>query len=364
MLMNLLPGLRDLRAPLAAGYLWLTGLWLLLADTIPSRSKATGVMAHIYTLTNALGRGTILLAASFAAYLIGAVLSVDSDGPIVGLLMFRGNLFRRNSRLAIGIERFYPDYYRVASGRISQKVLGDVIARVMRLKEVAVIDNDTLKAIEQPTATEATEEWNIVAQTFYDPDQLLSPVRNPSGTPWAVAVWRCLPGIMLSNLVREVRQLVTQLRVSSPPLFDQYDRARGEAEFRISVSFPLIFITGILAWKWTPLWLLLLFGVVLIMLSGLRRAREATDTVAQAALAGFVTPTGWSNPKSNPLVITREILNTVLRAPDVRFDDYRSGNDSPRSADRIQAMLQFLPAAPPQTDAPASQPGSPAGGSR
>jgi hypothetical protein len=141
-------------------------------------------MAHIYTLTNALGGGTILLAASFAAYLIGAALSVDSDRPIVGLLMFRGNLFRRNSRLAIGIERFYPDYYRMASGRISQKVLGDVSARVMRLKEAAVIDNDTLKAIEQPAATEATEEWNMVAQTFYNQDQLLSPVRDPSGTPW------------------------------------------------------------------------------------------------------------------------------------------------------------------------------------
>jgi hypothetical protein len=30
MLMNLLPGLRELRAPLVSGYLWLISAWLLL----------------------------------------------------------------------------------------------------------------------------------------------------------------------------------------------------------------------------------------------------------------------------------------------------------------------------------------------
>ena len=29
MLVNLLPGLRDLRAPLSAGFIWLLGIWLL-----------------------------------------------------------------------------------------------------------------------------------------------------------------------------------------------------------------------------------------------------------------------------------------------------------------------------------------------
>ena len=89
MLMNLLPGLRDLRAPLAAGYLWLIGLWLLLVDAVPSRSKATGVVAHVYTLTHDLGHGVVLAAISFAAYLVGSILSVNADGPMVGILTSR-----------------------------------------------------------------------------------------------------------------------------------------------------------------------------------------------------------------------------------------------------------------------------------
>jgi len=117
---------------------------------------------------------------------------------------------------------------------------------------------------------------------------------------------------MLASINSEVRQLVTQLRVSSPALFDQYDRARGEAEFRISVAFPLTFVAGALAWKWTPLWLFLLPGVALITRSGLRRASEATDVVAQAALAGYVTPSGWPSPKSNPLTVARQALDDAL----------------------------------------------------
>jgi hypothetical protein len=36
MLASLLPGLRDLRAPLAAGYLWLAAGWLYFAPLLPA----------------------------------------------------------------------------------------------------------------------------------------------------------------------------------------------------------------------------------------------------------------------------------------------------------------------------------------
>ena len=41
-LMNLLPGLRDLRAPLAAGYLWLAVIWLLAAERCISTRRGVG----------------------------------------------------------------------------------------------------------------------------------------------------------------------------------------------------------------------------------------------------------------------------------------------------------------------------------
>lgn len=47
MLAGLLPGLRQVRTPLAVGYLWLLNLWLLLADYLP-RKAAGGVVGQIF----------------------------------------------------------------------------------------------------------------------------------------------------------------------------------------------------------------------------------------------------------------------------------------------------------------------------
>lgn len=69
----LLPGLRELRAPLAAGYVWLLDLWLLFGTHIPSSDEATGVVARIYELDGVvadLGGGVAL---SFVAYLVGSL---------------------------------------------------------------------------------------------------------------------------------------------------------------------------------------------------------------------------------------------------------------------------------------------------
>jgi hypothetical protein len=72
MLSNLLPGIREIRTPLAAGYIWLIAWWLVFAP-MPSRQDAEGLLALFYNLvdaTTALGLG---VAVSFVAYLIGSV---------------------------------------------------------------------------------------------------------------------------------------------------------------------------------------------------------------------------------------------------------------------------------------------------
>jgi hypothetical protein len=349
MLMNLLPGLRDLRAPLAAGYLWLAGLWLLLADIVPPRSTATGVVAHVYSLTHDLGRGVILAAVSFTAYLIGAVLSVDIDGPVVNVL----------SKISIRRIRGYRYIYRVrqrfladdrtvgrqmttawAYGRTSEKIDNDTRAFVWRIKE-SVHRLNPVESELSDTKRAAIREWNDSVRTgvgFY-----------AVGSDWAYKVWEGLAMTMLSDLTDEMRQLVTQLRVSNDSLFDQYDRARGEAEFRLSVAFPLIFISATLAWKWTPLWLLLLLGAILIMRSGIKRAREATDVVGQAALTGYVTPSGWMRRDADPLTIAYHALRTASRKRTMYFTE--------EEIVKVRFILSLLPKPPEKTtDASSSVP--------
>ena len=71
-LSNLVPGIRELRAPLAAGYLWLLCGWLMFGPFTP-RDEATRTLADLYELSDqatAIGLG---VAVSFAAYLAGSV---------------------------------------------------------------------------------------------------------------------------------------------------------------------------------------------------------------------------------------------------------------------------------------------------
>ena len=75
MLASLLPGLRDLRTPLAAGYLWMVGLWLLLHNKVPmSVAEApAGPIKSLYEIGSLLGQAVILAALSFIAYLLGSM---------------------------------------------------------------------------------------------------------------------------------------------------------------------------------------------------------------------------------------------------------------------------------------------------
>lgn len=75
MLASLLPGLRDVRAPLAAGYLWLVAAWVVFEPALPERTTAKGAVASLYRgggVLSVLGRG---IALSFAAYLLGSLSS-------------------------------------------------------------------------------------------------------------------------------------------------------------------------------------------------------------------------------------------------------------------------------------------------
>jgi hypothetical protein len=73
MLSSLLPGLREIRAPLAAGYVWLVVAWLLLHDRIDQGSSATGAVSALTEFRDAIGLGGVAAATTFVAYLLGAL---------------------------------------------------------------------------------------------------------------------------------------------------------------------------------------------------------------------------------------------------------------------------------------------------
>ena len=96
MLAALLPGLRDLRTPLAVGYLLLVVIWLLIHDRLPTGESATGLIADVIDVSQALGQVSVLAALTFVAYLLGMIFAQ--------LLAFTGRLLRRFYRRLIPAE--------------------------------------------------------------------------------------------------------------------------------------------------------------------------------------------------------------------------------------------------------------------
>jgi hypothetical protein len=74
----LLPGLRELRAPLVAGYVHLLSLFILFWGAIPTKSEAEGSLSQIYDLADWLGKPIMLAVATFGAYLLGSLLRIPA----------------------------------------------------------------------------------------------------------------------------------------------------------------------------------------------------------------------------------------------------------------------------------------------
>src|SRR5688572_3660556 len=79
MLANLLPGLRELRTPLAIGWIWLIALWIASGRILPS-SEDTGIelLRQAFSTAALLGQATVIGALSFVAYLLGSLLEKEN----------------------------------------------------------------------------------------------------------------------------------------------------------------------------------------------------------------------------------------------------------------------------------------------
>ena len=84
-LASALPGLRDIRAPLIAGYLWLLFGWLVVKPE-PNFTDAKGLMEVLVDLADTVGPLATAAAVTVAAYLIG--------GLQLGLIYFVRGIWR------------------------------------------------------------------------------------------------------------------------------------------------------------------------------------------------------------------------------------------------------------------------------
>ena len=112
-LAQLLPGLREVRAPLISGYLWLFAAWLLLASHLPTPGDGQPY-GHVFDVAGAIGQVGVITVASVAAYLVGSLFAA-----VPGWVSYNCSLLVRRVRRGKFRPPPYDDLPRVEANSLA-----------------------------------------------------------------------------------------------------------------------------------------------------------------------------------------------------------------------------------------------------
>jgi hypothetical protein len=273
MLAGLIPGIREIRAPLAAGYLWLFALWLALKPSLPSKDEATGVVADVIDLADAATPVAVAVAVSFAAYLIGSISDI---------------VLRAGRSVWTEWAERLPDAIRVLATRHDY-------GRGMSTLRASNRGYDSLDSAAVERVREVESRLAGKNRTLEDlPPDLIKPIsefdaytRAEGGGPAPETLARYA---LINRTFDELPVIATRLMGEQPELFSAVDRLRSEADLRRSVVPPLVALIAVLVVRSHWAWIFGLIVVVLIAYQGRQREQEAGDLVIDSIFIGRVEP--------------------------------------------------------------------------
>jgi hypothetical protein len=267
-LSSLLPGLRDLRTPLAVGYLWMVALWLLLHDKIPKNvaEAPAGPIKSLYELGSLLGIGVVISAISFLAYLLGLMPRLQFFTTPSGIVLrFEGKGDARKldvpMPMVFGIQ--IPMYFQLetfVSARLAETTdrfeLKDHFEVLLHLATV----EDFVERLKEPDI--GPEHYDILLEEFY------------------------------THMVASELDIVSiQLQAKNRDFWDTYDRKMAEAQFRYGIALPLTAIICISSFQLSNAWwLLLLLVPVVLFWSATLHSHAAAAIVVQAVVLRIAEP--------------------------------------------------------------------------
>lgn len=237
-MLNLLDGLRDLKAPLASGIVILFALWLAFANGIAGVEPGDSLAGNVRRLTEYLGVPATLGIIAFVSYLLGLVLSPHRIVLRLTSRLFDGpgtrsrHMFSRPRRLAL------PPDTQYRFGRYAVDVTREAEKR-------------------------GVEEWDIYSAM--NPDGV---GRTVGITGWKDKVWARVKAKgksadendnyrMISDtintaeraLANDVNLLAAQLQTAKEKTYEQYDKAKTEADFRAGLVLPLLLVASVAGYR-------------------------------------------------------------------------------------------------------------------
>lgn len=269
---QLLPGLRDVRGPLIAGYLWLFAGWVFLGGPVPDRETAADAYRPIVELGEALGRVGLVAAFSVVAYLLGSLVraAIAFVDFVWKFLKERVRQFFYGSSgvFFLGPQSAYEalssrpvfsldDYRWVDGSHGTKKALGDLVHTTLGLCRESV----------GVSLEKAADEAELGARRARnDPDIPRVEITGVgtrergwqmSSLTVATAAWRAsslddsagpLPRLSAAtDLFDERSTIMTRLMETAEHAGSEVERLYAESEFRFTIAFPLAIVAVALA---------------------------------------------------------------------------------------------------------------------
>jgi hypothetical protein len=318
MLANLLPGLRDLRAPLTAGYVWLLADYLAFAPLVPAKARATGIWHSLDQLRVTIGPVGAGVALSVTAYLLGAISQglFSNNGLRQQLLRrYHRALFRhdrlRSLLVSVTPQRYkeqvrhpfsrYPNKTIIRHGVRGRRALSAAVTtRTERIQTLLAGADLSLHALaftvrevrlKMPLAS-ANRSLRPLASLYVIDSGLLGSDEPPADRDeieeWdEYALLEGLETMIRIEAAGELDLARTGLLGSEKALFEEVDRLQAEGELRGALSPAMLGLAATLAWRatwWSAA--VLVFATGILAFQGRQRSRLATDSVLEALRIG------------------------------------------------------------------------------
>ena len=307
MLASVLPGFREVRAPLVAGYLWLFAAWLIVDPQFQSREqlareRGETLLERLYTLDTIVQGVGVVVVLSVAAYLVGSLL-------IAVLAALVAPAARRLRALA-------QDESGGRGARISRALFGvsPQTQQGLRSWAASAVEPARAQLIEEhagkltnrwwhdtyPDAPPSKEQRDVVideaqkALTELDGQGLGASSVGPDAVDWVI-----------HESLNDRELLKRQLLVANPLLFGEVDRNDSEATFRFAIAAPVAVISAWLAATESPAWGLGLIVAGALVAHGIRLSRGATSSLAVALRAEGEKLAPPALPRLEAVLVTR-----------------------------------------------------------
>lgn len=290
---SLIPGIREVRAPLVAGYLWLVCGWLLIEPHAPS-PDGNSVYRRIAELAAVVGPVGRAIAASIAAYLIGSLIQASFRYGWNRLTRGRGPLrldeeqhelfdSLAEQKEPLGAETILEVADPFHDATIKRPFMKDLSVEVWEIADRELMDSFRQLRF-SVNAIRSREEGK--ANCFFGMHARMPVVRLTVGSDDGSLSQRefVVPHFLpVTDLLGQIRLLETRLLEVAEGTGAKVERLQAEAEFRLAIVPPIVLLVLILGFGVSLLWFLGLLIPLALAIQGVdlsqRRAEEVLDAL-------------------------------------------------------------------------------------